>query len=253
MAQAVKRLFPKVQVTIGPVDRGRILLRLQEGRALHPRGPRAHRGDDARDRQGGLQGHARGDAARGGDRAVSARWARTTRSRSSPASRRTRCRSTARASSSICAAARTCRRPGGSRPSSSPASPVPTGAATSATRCCSASTAPLSRRASSSRPIWRASRRRSGATIAAWVRSSTCFSFDPVAPGSPFFHPKGAYRLQRPGRLHARPYGRYGYEEVVTPQIFDTRAVAALRALRELQGQHVLLDTSTSASTASSR
>ena len=38
--------------------------------------------------------------------------------------------------------------------------------------------------------------------------------------GSPFFLPKGAIDLQRPGRLHRRLYRRYGFDEVITPQVF---------------------------------
>ena len=47
------------------------------------------------------------------------------------------------------------------------------------------------------------------------------FSFHPEAPASPFFHPKGAtvYRLMVD---HVRSlYVRYGYSEVITPQVFD--------------------------------
>ena len=47
------------------------------------------------------------------------------------------------------------------------------------------------------------------------------FSFHPVAPASPFFHPRGAmvYNLLIE---HVRGlYRRYGYSEVLTPQIFD--------------------------------
>jgi threonyl-tRNA synthetase len=47
------------------------------------------------------------------------------------------------------------------------------------------------------------------------------FSFHPEAPASPFFHPRGAivYNLLID---HVRElYARYGYSEVLTPQIFD--------------------------------
>jgi len=52
-------------------------------------------------------------------------------------------------------------------------------------------------------------------------RELNLFSFHPEAPASPFFHPKGAtiYNLLI---AHVRTlYGRYGYDEVLTPQIFD--------------------------------
>jgi len=47
------------------------------------------------------------------------------------------------------------------------------------------------------------------------------FSFHPVAPGSPFFHPKGAFIYNELIAYIRRLYQRYGYHEVVTPQIFD--------------------------------
>jgi len=48
------------------------------------------------------------------------------------------------------------------------------------------------------------------------------FSFDPVAPGSPFFHPKGAVVYNCLVDYIRGLYGRYGYREVITPQIFDS-------------------------------
>ncbi len=47
------------------------------------------------------------------------------------------------------------------------------------------------------------------------------FSFHPVAPGSPFFHPKGAFVYNELIAYVRRLYRRYGYQEVVTPQIYD--------------------------------
>ncbi len=47
------------------------------------------------------------------------------------------------------------------------------------------------------------------------------FSFDPVAPGSPFFHPKGAFLYNQLVEYVRELYGRYGYDEVITPQILD--------------------------------
>lgn len=47
------------------------------------------------------------------------------------------------------------------------------------------------------------------------------FSFNPMAPASPFFHPKGAQIYRRlVDFVHELQLG-YGYEEVVTPQILD--------------------------------
>ena len=64
MAQAVKRLFPEVKRGHRPGHRGRLLLRLRQGRAVHARGPRADRGRDARDRQGRSAVRAAGDGPR---------------------------------------------------------------------------------------------------------------------------------------------------------------------------------------------
>ena len=47
------------------------------------------------------------------------------------------------------------------------------------------------------------------------------FSFHPLAPGSPFFHPKGAFIYNELISYIRRLYQRYGYQEVVTPQVFD--------------------------------
>jgi len=48
------------------------------------------------------------------------------------------------------------------------------------------------------------------------------FSFDPIAPGSPFFHPKGAFLYNELIAFMRRLNRRYGFQEVVTPQIFDS-------------------------------
>jgi threonyl-tRNA synthetase len=47
------------------------------------------------------------------------------------------------------------------------------------------------------------------------------FSFRPEAPASPFFHPKGAIVYHQLVDLMRSMYLRYGYQEVITPQIFD--------------------------------
>jgi threonyl-tRNA synthetase len=47
------------------------------------------------------------------------------------------------------------------------------------------------------------------------------FSFDPVAPGSPFFHPKGAFVYNRLVAYIRELYERYGYHEVITPQVLE--------------------------------
>jgi threonyl-tRNA synthetase len=48
------------------------------------------------------------------------------------------------------------------------------------------------------------------------------FSLHPIAPGSPFFHPKGAVVYNLLVQFIRSMYGRYGYTEVVTPLIYKT-------------------------------
>ncbi|HEX9787511.1 MAG TPA: threonine--tRNA ligase [Candidatus Binatia bacterium] len=52
-------------------------------------------------------------------------------------------------------------------------------------------------------------------------RELDLFSFHPIAPASPFFHPKGATVYNQLIAYVRRLYARYGYDEVITPQIFD--------------------------------
>ncbi len=52
-------------------------------------------------------------------------------------------------------------------------------------------------------------------------RELDLFSFHPLAPASPFFHPKGAFVYNELIAYMRRLYLRYGYQEVITPQIFD--------------------------------
>jgi len=47
------------------------------------------------------------------------------------------------------------------------------------------------------------------------------FSFHPEAPASPFFHPRGAIVYNALVDLMREKYRRYGYDEVITPQVFD--------------------------------
>ncbi|MGH9316098.1 MAG: threonine--tRNA ligase [Thermoanaerobaculia bacterium] len=47
------------------------------------------------------------------------------------------------------------------------------------------------------------------------------FSFHPLAPASPFFHPKGVVLYNGLLEFLRSEYRRRGYDEVVTPQIFD--------------------------------
>jgi len=52
-------------------------------------------------------------------------------------------------------------------------------------------------------------------------RELDLFSFHPVAPASPFFHPKGAIVYNQLISYVRSLYVRYDYEEVITPQILD--------------------------------
>ena len=48
------------------------------------------------------------------------------------------------------------------------------------------------------------------------------FFFDPIAPASPFFLPKGAVLNNTLVSYVRGLYQRYGYQEVITPQVFDS-------------------------------
>jgi len=48
------------------------------------------------------------------------------------------------------------------------------------------------------------------------------FSLHPIAPGSPFFHPKGAVVYNLLVQFVRSLYGRYGYSEVITPLVYKT-------------------------------
>lgn len=48
------------------------------------------------------------------------------------------------------------------------------------------------------------------------------FSLHPIAPGSPFFHPKGTVIYNQLVQYIRTLYARYGYSEVVTPLIYKT-------------------------------
>jgi threonyl-tRNA synthetase len=48
------------------------------------------------------------------------------------------------------------------------------------------------------------------------------FHFDPLAPGSPFFMPKGAHVYNELIEFMRRIYRKFGYKEVITPQTLDS-------------------------------
>ena len=53
-------------------------------------------------------------------------------------------------------------------------------------------------------------------------RELELFMFDPAAPASPFFLPKGTVLYNLLIDYIREMYGRYGYQEVMTPQIFES-------------------------------
>ncbi|MEW6055717.1 MAG: threonine--tRNA ligase [Bdellovibrionota bacterium] len=53
-------------------------------------------------------------------------------------------------------------------------------------------------------------------------RELDLFSFDPVAPGSPFFHPKGTLVYNRLVQFVRELYRPFNYQEIITPQIIDS-------------------------------
>lgn len=52
-------------------------------------------------------------------------------------------------------------------------------------------------------------------------RELDLFSFSPLAPASPFFHPRGAVVYNQLVALMRALYREFGYQEVITPQLFD--------------------------------
>ena len=53
-------------------------------------------------------------------------------------------------------------------------------------------------------------------------RELDLYTFDPIAPASPFFLPKGALIYNMLVEYVRGLYRRYGYQEVITPQIYST-------------------------------
>ena len=53
-------------------------------------------------------------------------------------------------------------------------------------------------------------------------RELELFFFDPISPASPFFLPKGAFVMSELISYVKGLYKRFGYQEVITPQIFNT-------------------------------
>ena len=255
MAQAVKRLFPDTQVTIGPVIEDGFFYDFKKDTPFTP--------EDLERIEAEMRAIVEAATSRSSARRWTASeaiallpraWASTTRRRSSPACPSERVGLYRQGEFvDLCRGPHVPRTGAHQAPSSSPASPAPTGAATSATRCCSASTAPRSPARTRSRSTWRASKRRRSATTASSARSSTSSSFDAGRAGQPVLPPQGRRRLQRAGQLRARPLPplrlRRGHHAAGDRR----RAVEALRPLRQLPREHVLHRSSRSASSRSSR
>ena len=65
------------------------------------------------------------------------------------------------------------------------------------------------------------------------------FLFHEWAPGSPFYLPKGLALYNALVDYMRGLYPKYGYEEVMCPQIFSAGAVQDLGSLRQLRERHV--------------
>ena len=70
-------------------------------------------------------------------------------------------------------------------------------------------------------------------------REMGLFLFDPIAPGSPFFLPKGAIIYNQLVEYIRRLYRRYGFDEVITPQIYKNELWQTLGPLGQLPREHV--------------
>ncbi len=53
-------------------------------------------------------------------------------------------------------------------------------------------------------------------------RELDLFHLEPISPGSPFYHPRGAVLYNALVEYIRELYVEYGYEEVITPQLFNT-------------------------------
>ena len=182
MARAVMRLFNGVQLAFGPTVDRRLLLRLSDGaRALRERLPQ-DRGRDGQDRQGGRAVRADRDGPRTRPSRSAATWGKRSRSSTSKEGwpKRRPCRSIARASSSTCAAGRTCPAPGRSGRSSCSRWPAPIGRATPRGSNCSGSTAPPCSASRNWTTTCSRSKRPSAATTACWASNSNCSPIEPM-------------------------------------------------------------------------
>ena len=70
-------------------------------------------------------------------------------------------------------------------------------------------------------------------------REMGLFLFDPIAPGQPFYLPKGMMIFNELVDYVRRLYRRYGFDEVITPADLSQRAVAYLGPLGQFSREHV--------------
>ncbi len=223
-------------------DRGRLLLRLQEGHALHARGSRAHRGGDARDRQAAIFPVVREEMARDEAIALLPRaWARTTRREIIDGMPEDARRSLYRQGEFV----DLCRGPHVPSTGVHPRLQAHRHrrrllARRRAQRDAAAHLRHRVREQGGARGASGAHRGGEEARPPHARQGARPVLVRPVAPGSPFFHPKGAIVYNELVDYVRGLYRRYGYDEVITPQIDGRRAVEALRPLRQLPREHVL-------------
>ena len=248
LAAAVLELYPGVKISIGPpIEHGFYYdFDFPDGRHALRRRLRAHRGADARARQGRRAVRARGRARRARRSSASAAEgqdykveliedlvARPGRRDRQPLHERPVHRPLprpARAEHRSASARSSCSR-----------SPAPTGAATRAARCSRASTAPRSSRRRSSTSTSSGSSRRAPATTASSARELGLFTFCELSPGSPFWQPNGMAIWNELTDAVARARTRErGYREVKTPILYDVELWKQSGHWARLPRQHVL-------------
>ena len=145
-----------------------------------------------------------------------------------------------RTASRICAAARTCRRPSRSRPSSCSRWPARTGAATPANPMLTRIYGTAFFEQADSTSTSSGSRRPAAATTAGSAASSTCSTPSDSRPGAPFWHPRGMVIWNELTKLWRELNRDRGYREVRTPIIFAVEVWKQLRPLGQVPRQHVL-------------
>ena len=65
------------------------------------------------------------------------------------------------------------------------------------------------------------------------------FHFSDLAPGSPFFTPAGASIYNELKKFMQKMYLKYGYEEVITPQVFHEDLYKRSGPCRAFFGKYV--------------